>query len=162
MKSIIVAVDKHMGIGADNDLLWQRDLPADLKHFKDITMGHTIVMGRKTFESIGRALPGRENIVVSRSEEISVDDVMVVSSLEEAYEKASHDVYVIGGGQIYEQAIADADQLYVTLVDEAFDVASVFFPEIDEETWEQISVESHKKDEKNKYNYSFALFRKRI
>lgn len=160
MKSIIVAVDKHMGIGAENDLLWQRDLPADLKHFKDMTMGHTIVMGRKTFDSIGRSLPGRQNIVVTRSD-LSIDGVTVVNSLVDAYSAASHDVFIIGGGQIYEQALADVDFIYVTLVDEEFDNASVFFPHIDEEIWEQVSVESHKKDDKNKYDYAFIVYKRR-
>ena len=161
MKSIIVAVDRHMGIGAENDLLWQRDLPADLQHFKRLTMGHTIVMGRKTFESIGRPLPGRENIIVSRSD-ISVDGAIVAESLIDAYSKASHDVFIIGGGQIYEQALADADCIYVTLVDEQFDNATVFFPHIDEEIWEQVSAESHKKDDKNKYDYAFVTYQRRV
>ena len=99
MKSIVVAYDSHRGIGASNDLLWQRDLPADLTHFKKLTMGGSLIMGRNTFESIGRALPGRENIVVTHRP-LDVVDVIAVNSLAAAYEKAHGNQFIIGGGQI--------------------------------------------------------------
>jgi dihydrofolate reductase len=158
MKSIIVAYDKKRGIGADNDLLWLRDLPADLKHFKDVTSGHPIIMGRKTFESIGRPLPNRQNIVVSRSMQ-PVDGVDVVISLDEAYQKASEgQVFVIGGAQIYAQAIETADEILATEVQATFDNATVFFPEIDAELWMEHSREHHDADEANKYAFDFVRY----
>ena len=159
MKSIIVAFDKNHGIGADNDLLWQRDLPADLQHFKELTSGNTIIMGRKTYESIGRPLPNRQNIVVSRS--FTSDDVTVADSLQTAYSLAEHDIFVIGGGQIYAEAQGDMDQLYVTEVDADFPAATVFFPAIPSNIWQEISREHHDGDEANKYAYDFVVYRRK-
>lgn len=162
MKAIVVAQDKLNGIGADNDLLWQRDLPADLRHFKEITTGGTIIMGRKTFDSIGRPLPNRENIVVTRTP-FELEGIICVSSLDDAYRVASNEnVYVIGGGQIYAQALADVDRLYVTYVDAEFPQASVFFPQIDLTQWQEISREHHDADEKNKYEYDFVEYEHRV
>lgn len=158
MKSIIVAYDRNRGIGADNDLLWQRDLPADLQHFKDLTTGNTIIMGRKTYESIGRPLPNRQNIVVSR--DFYAEGVETASSLEEAYQLATHDIFVIGGGQIYTEALNDMDQLYVTEVHADFPNATVFFPEINLSIWQEISRDRHEADEANKYTYDFVTYRK--
>ncbi len=158
MKSILVAYDKNNGIGADNDLLWGRDLPADLAHFKTLTMGKSIVMGRKTFESIGRALPGRQNIVVSRSGYAAPEGVLVVPSLEAAYDAADNDVAIIGGGQIYEHALKDIDIIYATEVDAEFPQATVFFPEISQEIWLETSRERHEADERNKYAYEFVTY----
>lgn len=158
MKAIVVAVDELMGIGADNDLLWQRKLPADLRHFKDITSGGTIIMGRKTYESIGRPLPNRTNIVISRTPQ-AIEGVISVSSLAEAYERAdTENVFVIGGGQIYAQAIDDVDRLYVTHVHASFSAASVFFPSIDSRQWEKLTVEAHAADAKNAYAYDFVTY----
>jgi dihydrofolate reductase len=159
MKSIVVAVDRNMGIGADNDLLWQRDLPADLAHFKKLTTGTSIIMGRKTFESIGRPLPDRENIVVSRTP-TGIAGVLTVASLESAYELARYPISVIGGGQIYAQAINDVDVLHVTYVDAEFPQATVFFPQINCEDWEEVSRDHHEADEKNKFPYDFVTYRK--
>lgn len=161
MKSIIVAYDKKRGIGADNDLLWIRDLPADLKHFKDITTGSAIIMGRRTYESIGRPLPGRQNIVISHSMEPSVG-IDVAYTLHEAYEAAkTDDVYVIGGGQIYSLAINNVERIIATEVQEEFDAAQVFFPMIDPVTWKEISREHHLKDTANKYDYDFVVYERR-
>jgi dihydrofolate reductase len=160
MKSIIVAFDKNNGIGAANDLLWTRDLPADLRHFKEITTGHTIIMGRKTYESIGRPLPNRQNIVISRD----LDDApgyTVVRDLDAAYAAATNDdVFVIGGGQIYALALDTVDQLYVTEVNEIF-AAQVFFPEIDPVIWHEVSREHHDQDDANKYDYDFVVYTRR-
>lgn len=158
MKAIIVAVDQNNGIGADNDLLWQRDLPADLAHFKKLTTGKTIVMGRKTYESIGRPLPDRQNIVVSRSGPTGVSGVLTAHSLQAAYALAQYDVFVIGGGQIYAQAIDDMDRLYVTYVDATFPQATVFFPQINCDTWQEISRDHHEADERNKYAFDFVVY----
>src|SRR5690606_6862956 len=147
MKSIIVAYDKSRGIGAKNDLLWQRDLPADLKHFREITTGHTVIMGRKTFESIGRALPNRQNIVVT-SKDLKLPGIECVSSLDEAYKQAANDqVFVIGGGMIYKLALDTADRIYATEVDAIFDQADVFFPEINSSEWTEVSRQSYQKDD---------------
>lgn len=158
MKSIIVAYDKKMGIGADNDLLWQRDLPADLKHFKDLTTGHTIIMGRKTFESIGRPLPNRQNIVVSRTLE-PVEGVEIVKSLFDAYNKATDDhVFVIGGAQLYKEAMKSVDEILATEVDATFDNATVFFPYISDNAWIETEFEHHEADEANKYAFDFVRY----
>ena len=158
MKAIIVAVDRMNGIGADNDLLWQRDMPADLRYFRETTAGGTVIMGRKTYESIGRALPNRENIVVTRTP-FDAEGIICVSSLDEAYARASRDnVYIIGGGQIYTQALDDMDKLYVTYVDADFPNATVYFPQIACEDWTEVSRDHHDADEKNKYGYTFVEY----
>lgn len=160
MKAIVVAMDKNSGIGADNDLLWQRDLPADLQHFKNITTGGAVIMGRKTYESIGRPLPGRENIVISRSDVVA-DGIITAKSLAQAYQMATRDkIYVIGGGQIYEQALYDMDILYVTHVDADFPQATVFFPQIACEDWAETERDHHEVDERNKYSYDFVVYKK--
>ncbi len=160
MKAIVVAVDKNNGIGADNDLLWIRDLPADLAHFKKLTTGGSIIMGRKTFESIGRPLPNRENIVVSRTP-TGVQGVLTANSLNSAYELARYPIFVIGGGQVYADAVDDMDILYVTEVQAEFPQATVFFPTINEAKWQEISREHHDSDEKNKYAFDFVEYRRR-
>lgn len=158
MKSIVVAYDSHRGIGASNDLLWQRDLPADLAHFKQLTMGGSLIMGRNTFESIGRALPGRENIVVTHRP-LDVVDVIAVNSLAAAYEKAHGNQFIIGGGQIYNQSLADADVVYATEVHEVFP-AEVFFPELGDD-WHEVAREAHPADGRNKYAYDFVTYARR-
>lgn len=157
MKSIIVAFDENHGIGAENDLLWQRDLPADLAHFREKTTGGTVIMGRKTFQSIGRPLPNRQNIVVSRSGMPAVEGVQVVSSLEEAYEAAEHEIFVIGGGSIYAQALADMDRVYASEVKAAFPQATVFFPPLGS-AWHEVERVSRRADEKNRYDVDFVVY----
>lgn len=157
MKAIVVAIDKNRGIGADNDLLWVRDLPADLAHFKKLTTGGSIIMGRKTFESIGRPLPNRENIVVSRTP-TGVQGVLTAMSLDSAYELARYPIFVIGGGQIYMAAINEMDVLYVTEVQAEFPQATVFFPQIDKTVWREVSREHHEADDKNKYAFDFVEY----
>lgn len=157
MKSIVVAVDKNMGIGANNDLLWQRDVPADLAHFKRLTTGGSVIMGRKTFDSIGRPLPNRENIVIS-SRPTGVAGVLTAASLASAYEIARYPIFIIGGGQVYAQAINDADRLYITYIDAEFPEATVFFPTISTEDWEEVSRSHHEADDRNKYAFDFVEF----
>lgn len=160
MKQIVVAYDKHRGIGAENDLLWKRDLPADLRHFKELTAGTTVVMGRITYESIGRPLPNRENIVVSMTMH-AMDGLVVVRSLDEAYERATHDIVsIIGGSQIYEQALASADTILATEVQAEFPQAEVFFPSIDMSKWQEASREHYTADEHNKYDFDFVAYRR--
>jgi dihydrofolate reductase len=158
MRTIIVAYDKHMGIGANNDLLWLRDLPADLRHFKNVTTGKAVIMGRKTFESIGRPLPNRQNIVVS-STMAPVDGIEVVSNLEFAFDIAKGgEVFVIGGAQLYEAALPTADEILATEVDETFPAATVFFPKIKDDEWQETAREHHEADGANKYAFDFVRY----
>jgi dihydrofolate reductase len=159
MRTIIVAYDKNRGIGANNDLLWQRDLPADLQHFKDITTGNTIIMGMNTYKSIGRPLPNRQNIVISRQAD-HIDGVELADCLQSAYDLADSDkeVFVIGGGQVYAQAIDTIDRIIATEVDAVFDQATVFFPKIDMSNWHEITREKYSADERNLYNYDFVVY----
>ena len=158
MKTIIVAYDKNRGIGADNDLLWQRDLPADLKHFKESTMDGAIIMGSKTYESIGRPLPGRQNIVISR-QPLTIEGVTVVNSIDAAYEavEPGREAFVIGGGQIYTLALDTVNRILATEVDASFPQADVFFPPIGE-SWQEMSREHHEADERNKYAFDFVTY----
>lgn len=162
MKNILVAYDKNHGIGAENDLLWQRGLPADLLHFKNLTLGHPIIMGRKTYDSIGRPLPNRHNIVISRQNK-SIDGVTVVGSLAAAYKAAEGDdeVFVIGGGEIYKWALDSVDRIYATEVDATFDNATVFFPALDMTKWRETSRVRNTMDERNLYNYDFVIYERR-
>jgi len=158
MKSIIVAYDKNFGIGAANDLLWARDLPADLAHFKKLTMGSTIIMGYNTYLSIGKALPGRQNVVINWEYE-DIDGFDVVTSLDEAYRVSENDnIFVIGGGSIYKLAIDTVDTLYATEVQASFEKADVFFPKVDKDVWREVSREEHLADESNKYDFDFVVF----
>jgi len=158
MKAIVVAYDKNRGIGADNDLLWMRNLPADLKHFKQLTVGKSIIMGRKTFESIGsKPLPDRQNIVLSRTP-TGVEKVITAGSLQAAYAIAQFPIYIIGGESVFREALPDVDTIYATEVDADFPQASVFFQAIDMGKWQEDSREHHVADEKNKYNFDFIKY----
>jgi dihydrofolate reductase len=158
MKRIIIAYDQNRGIGASNDLLWLRDLPSDLQHFKELTSGNAVVMGRKTYESIGRPLLNRQNIVISR-QSIEIDGVTVVSSLEEAYHVAKpDDIYVIGGGQIYELALGSVDEVVATEVQASFPQAEIFFSPLDASVWHEVSREHHEADDRNKYPFDFVVY----
>jgi dihydrofolate reductase len=154
MKHLIVAYDLRRGIGADNDLLWH--LPADLKHFKQLTTGHSIIMGRKTYDSIGRPLPDRQSIVISRSV-TDIPGVTVVDSLETAYAAAEHDIYIIGGGSIYQQALPDAQIIHATEVAADFPNATVFFPALQDD-WRETARQHHEPDERNQFAYDFVTF----
>jgi dihydrofolate reductase len=142
IKSIIVAVSKNNAIGKNNALLW--NIPEDLKHFKEVTSGHTIIMGRKTFESIGHPLPNRRNIVITRDDSYTHDGIEVFNSLIRALDacKYEDEVFIIGGGEIYKQALPLVDKLYVTHVEKEFE-ADTFFPKISPDEWTEISNETH-------------------
>lgn len=162
MITIVVAMGLKNEIGADNQLLWH--LPQDLKHFKEITTGHPIIMGRKTYESIGRPLPNRTNIVVSRKKDWFEEGVLIVGSLKEALKfakKIDENVFVIGGGNIYEQTIDLADKLEVTLVKAEIN-ADIFFPKIDLKIWEKTAETCIDKDEKHAYDFCFQTFVKKV
>ena len=157
--SIVVATDEHGGIGLEGRLPWH--LPNDLKRFKALTMGKPIVMGRRTFDSIGRALPGRVNIVVSRQSGLGIDGCVVVPSLEAALEAAGEadETCVIGGAEIYRLALPLAETLHLTRV-HATVGADTFFPVIDAAQWEEISREDCPADERHAYPYSFVTLRR--
>ncbi|MBV6879939.1 dihydrofolate reductase [Epilithonimonas ginsengisoli] len=162
MITIIAAIGKNNALGKDNQLLWR--LPKDLKHFKSLTENHPIVMGRKTYESIGKALPNRTNLVVSRKENWFAEDILIVSKLKEAIKfakKIDEEVFIIGGGEIYKQTMELADRLEITLVEEDFE-ADTFFPKIDLKIWQKTSEEFHPKDEKNDHDFYFQTYEKII
>jgi dihydrofolate reductase len=151
--SIIVAIAKNNAIGKDNKLLWY--LPNDLKHFKDVTTGHTVIMGRKTYDSVGKPLPKRRNIIITR-QAISIEGCEVVNSLETALAlcKDEDEVFIVGGAEIYRQSIPLTNRIYLTVIDQEFDGDS-FFPELDPAEWEEKERENFEPDEKNKLRYSF-------
>lgn len=163
MINILVAYDQHHGIGADNDLLWQHDMPADLKRFKELTTGNAVIMGWKTYESIGRPLPNRQNIVMSRSAHEPVEGITVVDSLEAAYAavEPGRETFVIGGGQVYAQALASTDRVLATEVDAVFNEATVFFPVLDTSVWKETAREHHDADERNKYPYDYVTYERK-
>jgi dihydrofolate reductase len=153
--SIIAAMDQNRLIGSNNTLPWH--LPADLQHFKQTTLGKPIIMGRTTWESLGRALPGRINIVVTRDRNYQAEGGIVAHSLQEAMQAAGDvdEVMVIGGANLYEQAISGADRLYLTQVDGEFS-GDAWFPAIDEKCWQEVSRVSHQADDKNQHPYAFV------
>ena len=163
MKSIqaIVAIDENGAIGRQGDLLCH--LPADMKHFKEVTMGHSIVMGRKTFESFPRRpLPGRQNIVITRNADWLHEGVTVAHDLDEAIATAETDtVFIIGGAQIYELAMPRVEVLHLTLIHARWASADVFFPAIDLNEWQEVSREHHKSDHRNAYEFDFITLKRR-
>ncbi len=165
--SIIVAVAENGVIGRDNDLPWR--LPSDLQHFKATTMGKPIIMGRRTFESIGRPLPGRDNIVVTRSASLASDQVHTAYSLEEAVglaegfarDRGTDEVFIVGGGQIYAETIGQADRLYITEV-AASPEGDSFFPPIDPAVWREVSREGPVRGEKDSASMSFVVYERAV
>jgi len=153
--SLIAAMAHDRVIGANNQLLWH--LPADFQHFKKVTMGKPIIMGRKTFESIGKPLPGRLNVVVTRNPNYEADGCVVLHSLTAALAEVSHvpEVMIIGGAEIYAAALEQADTLYLTYVDAHLD-GDTYFPAWEPSQWEEVSREAYDPDEKNPYPYTFV------
>lgn len=159
--SIIVALDNQNAIGKGNRLLCH--LPADLHYFKHVTEGHSIIMGRHTFESLPNgALPNRRNIVLTRQNQLSWLNVDVCRSLDNALllTENEQEVFVIGGGSLYKESIELAHRLYVTQIHHTFDEADTFFPEINMKEWKLVSRKDHKADEKNKFDFSFLIYEK--
>jgi dihydrofolate reductase len=158
--SLIVAMAKNGVIGINNTLPWH--LPADLKHFRLLTMGHHIVMGRKTYESIGKPLPGRTSVVVTRNPGYSVPGVIVVNSLETAIESCSGDdeIFVIGGAELYRQAIDFADRIYLTEIDADIS-GDAHFTKIDRGSWQETERVTNSPDEGNRYAYHFVVYDRR-
>ena len=157
--SIIAALGKNNEIGQGNRLLCR--LPDDLKRFKEITSGHAVIMGRKTFESLPKgALPNRRNVVISRNENLKFEGATVYSSLDYALIKLmdEDEIFIIGGGEIYRQVLPIADKLYLTKIHADFPDANVFFPEINYQEWREVSRELHPADEKHAYSFSFVEY----
>lgn len=159
MISIIVAMGANRAIGKGNELLWH--LPADFKHFKSVTMGKPILMGRKTYESIGKPLPGRKNIVITRDESFFAEGVVVVHSIDAALSEAKEhqEVMVIGGASFYQQMLPLVDRLYVTEVHQTF-VADAFFPEINSNDWRVVEQSEYAADDKHAYDFSFITYQR--
>ena len=157
--TLIVAAGEDNAIGKDNDLIWH--LSDDLKRFKSLTNGHHIIMGRKTFESFPKPLPNRTHIVITRQENYKVPlGIIVVHNLEDAFDAARNDSqpFVIGGGEIYKQAMPYADTIELTRVHESFKNADTFFPKIDTSIWKETHKTFHDKDEKHQYSFSFISY----
>lgn len=155
--SIIVAAAENNAIGKNNQLLWH--LPNDLKFFKNTTWGMPVIMGRKTFESVNKPLPGRFNIVITRQQDWKADGVITAADLNEAIAKAAEtnckEAFVIGGGEIYKQSMDLAHIIYLTRVHAVIEDADTFFPAMDESKWEQVSIEEFEGDLKHAHPYSF-------
>ncbi len=160
--ALVAAMAENRVIGSSNCIPWC--LPDDLKRFKEVTMGHPVVMGRKTYDSIGHPLPGRRNIVISRQQDLRLEGCDVVSSLGEALELAKKDggeeVDVIGGGEIYRQALPLADRMYLTVVHGTF-AGDTFFPEFSAEEWQEVSKKRHEPDARNPYPFTEYVYERR-
>ena len=157
--NIVVAIASNNAIGKNNKLLWH--LPKDLRHFKELTTGHTVIMGRKTFDSVGKPLPNRRNIIVTR-QNIKIEGCEVVNSLEAALALAKNEteVDIVGGAEIYKLAMPLTNTIHLTIVHQSFE-ADTFFPEIDNKIWHETSREEHQPDEKNAIPFSFITLKRR-
>lgn len=158
MLTLIAAASENNALGKDNDLVWH--LPDDFKRFKDLTSGHYIIMGRKTFESFPKPLPNRTHVIITRQNNYEVPQgCIVVNSLKKAIEICPEDkeVFIIGGGEIYKQSIDLAEKIELTRVHTTIE-ADTFFPEIDEKVWEVVQKEYHPKDEKHEYDFTYLTF----
>ena len=160
MITLIAAVAENNALGKDNQLLWH--LPDDFKRFKNITSGHHIIMGRKTFESFPKPLPNRIHVIITRQKDYQPEACLIVDSLAKAISVCpkNEELFIIGGGEIYNQSIEIADKLDITRVHHTFD-ADTFFPEIDLTKWELTSEEYHPKDEKHRFDFTFETYLKK-
>ena len=160
--SFVVAAAKNNVIGKDNQLVW--NLPNDMKFFKNVTWGMPVVMGRKSFESLGKALPGRKNIVLTRQDDWSAKETIVVKTMEEAKaavkEMDVKEMMVIGGGEIFKMFMPEAKRIYLTRVDAEPD-GDAFFPEVDPAEWKLVSKKDNEADSKHAYNYSFQIWERK-
>lgn len=156
----IVAISENAVMGKNNQLPWH--LPADLQHFKKITMGKPILMGRKTFDSIGRVLPGRCNVIITRDEAFQAPGCVVATSIDTALASVSYcdEIFVIGGAALFQQMLPMVDRLYLTIIHHEFD-GDTFFPDINLAEWQETEREDHLPDEVNRYSYSFITLEKK-
>ncbi len=161
MKYIIVSYDRNRVIGRDNTLLWLGKMKTDMHRVRDLTTGNAIIMGRKTFESIGRPLPNRQNIVVS-TKGVDVPGIISVSNLEDAYNavEPGHNAFIFGGGKLYESALDTVDEIIATEIDTRVEDGDAFFPPLGNE-WVEASREHHDADTNNVYAFDFVLFRRK-
>ncbi len=159
--SLVVAASTNNAIGKDNQLLW--NLPNDMKYFKNVTWGMPVIMGRKTFDSLGKALTGRKNIVITRQHGWKANNVIVVKSLDDAIfvatETDANEIMVIGGGEIFKIAFEKAKRIYITRIDAELE-GDTYFPEIDPKAWHLVNQKDHEADEKHAYSYSFQVWEK--
>ncbi|MGZ8257203.1 MAG: dihydrofolate reductase [Gallionella sp.] len=157
--SILVAMTQNRTIGINNTLPWR--CPEDLKHFKALTMGHHMIMGRKTFDSIGKPLPGRTTVVISRDASLKIDGCLVAHSLSQAIELCGNDseIFVVGGAQIYAQTLPLADTLYITEIQQAVD-GDAHFPEFDNTLWQEIKRESRSQADPQVLHYHFVQYQR--
>lgn len=163
MIASIVAYDRNRVIGNHGDIPWQGKMRADSHYFRDMTTGHPVIMGRGTYEAMGRLLPNRQNIIVTH-QNLDIDGAIVVGSLDEAYkiaEALDSEVFVIGGGKIYEAAMDHVDTVYATEID-AQTEGDAYFPVIDPTVWREAKRERHEKDEKNIYDYDFVTYQRNV
>ncbi|GAK04257.1 dihydrofolate reductase [Geomicrobium sp. JCM 19037] len=158
--SMIAAHDLNRGIGKDNEMPWH--LPADFRYLKKVTTGHPLIMGRSTFASIGKPLPERRNIVITSRTDYAPDGVEVVHSLDEAIERCAgvSEVFIFGGSSVYEQAMERADKLYITEIEERFDVDR-YFPAYTDEDWQLVWEEAGQVDERNRYAHTFKQYERK-
>lgn len=158
--SLIAAMGRNRVIGKDNSLPWS--LPVDMKHFHDLTTGKPVIMGRKTFESIGKPLPDRTNIIITRDTNYKAENCIVVHSTDEALKAAegNEEVMIIGGAQIYKEFLSKANRIYLTIIDSDFE-GDVYFPEYNIEEWEETEYEEHERDADNQYNYTFLILERK-
>ena len=157
---MIAAVAENNALGKDNELVWH--LPNDFKRFKELTSGHYIIMGRKTFESFPKPLPNRTHVVITRQEDYQPEGCIIVHSIEDAIQKCpeNEEVFIIGGGEIYKQGLDFSDKIEITKVHAHFE-ADAFFPEINENKWELVQSELNLKDERHLYDYTYQTFVKK-
>ncbi len=159
MISMIWAMGRDNALGCKNRMPWH--IPADFAYFKKVTMGKPVIMGRKTFESIGKPLPGRKNIIITGNKAFEAQGCSIAGSAEEAIALAGEEeAFVIGGAEIYRAFLPSADNLYITQIDETFE-ADTFFPELDYSQWEMVSSLPGVRDEKNPYDYRFLVFKRK-
>lgn len=158
MITLVAAAGEKNELGGNNEMLWH--LSDDFKRFKKITTDHFIIMGRKTFESLGKPLPNRVHIVITRDRNYCNEDALVVHSLGEALEKAAStkDVFIIGGGEIFKQSLDLADKIELTRVHGTFEEADTFFPKFSKDKWNLVSEEKHEKDAKHKYSFTYETW----
>ncbi len=163
--SIIAAVGREREIGINNDIPWRGQLPEDMQRFKDLTKGHTVIMGRKTFESIGRPLPNRRNVIITSNTEYSVPEgCWVFHSLQDAIQTLDtneQEVFIIGGSQIYEQAMPFADKMHLTVIGESYPGADTHFPVFNITEWKVAHSQPIPKDERNKVSATYIVYERR-
>ncbi|WP_134683215.1 dihydrofolate reductase [Brevibacillus migulae] len=157
MISLIFAMDRNRLIGKNNELPWH--LPADLQYFKRITSGHTVIMGRKTYESIGKPLPNRKNLVITRDHTLKLEGCTICTSVSEVLETVGkeEEAFVIGGAEVYKQFLPVADRMYITFIDESFE-GDAYFPSYEEDQWKLIQSEQGIQDERNPYEHRFTVW----